>query len=78
MPRRAPEEKKKREERSPSELEIEKTTGGGLLFGGEGKYKRVARGTRGNEPSERRGAQLDVESASGGATWTAQLDMRRG
>ena len=35
--------------------EIRNDAGGRLLFGGEGKYKRVARGTRGNEPSERRG-----------------------
>ena len=56
VPRRALKEKK-REERSFSLLEREETTGGKLLFGGEGKYNLSSKSIS-NEEQDEQGPNL--------------------
>ena len=63
VPRKAPEEKKKTgEDESPSVPAISETTGGRLLFGGDGKYKKEVRWCSGTEPNERRTVETPVET----------------
>ena len=63
MPRKAPEETKKTgEDKSPSVPVINETTGGRLLFGGDGKYKKEVRWCSDIEPNERRTVETPVET----------------
>ena len=63
VPRKAPEETKKTgKDKSPSVPVINETTGGRLLFGGDGKYKKEVRWCSGIEPNERRTVETPVET----------------